>query len=333
MSGGASRHRLEGLEADNLLAFLALLGVLRALDAADSRRAAGDRLCARAAWDLDVGPLRPVLHLARQATQQEVSSAAAEGVAALVADHDFGGRQNLDYKAADSHRTLEEVALAASQASRGRADLFAALMSDAAVKLEKAKDPHDAPVDPTPLCLLWGQGWQYFLERLAGVPALPVPSRPGHAATADAAAACLGQALFAPWRREDATFAFRWDPDEDVRYALQAGDPTDDAYKSRTQHGANRLAAVGLAALPVAPEIRAGRVRPTIPGGAFDRQGFSFAWPVWRDPAPLSAVRGLLAHPDLRRPGELRHLSVAFTFVARRIANGKFMNFTRAEAI
>ena len=37
-------HRLDGLESDNLLAFLALLGLLRALEAADST------LHPRAAW-------------------------------------------------------------------------------------------------------------------------------------------------------------------------------------------------------------------------------------------------------------------------------------------
>ena len=96
---------------------------------------------------------------------------------------------------------------------------------------------------------------------------------------------CLAEALFQPWRRDDPTFSFRWDPEEDVRYALMAGDPTDPAYKSGAQHGANRLAAVGLAALTLVPEMRAGRVRPTIIGGASGDEGFSFAWPIWRHPA------------------------------------------------
>jgi hypothetical protein len=141
----------------------------------------------------------------------------------------------------------------------------------------------------------------------------------------------LSEALFQPWRRDDPTFSFRWDPDEDVRYALMAGDPTDTAYKVGTQHGANRLAAIGLAALTLVPEMRAGRVRPSIVGGASDANGFSFTWPIWREPATLSTIRALLAHPGLRKPGALAHLGVDQVLVARRISVGKFMNFSRAR--
>lgn len=54
-------HRLDGLEPDNLLAVLALLGLLRAIEADD--RTAAAPLRPRAAWDLDEPPLRPVLHV------------------------------------------------------------------------------------------------------------------------------------------------------------------------------------------------------------------------------------------------------------------------------
>lgn len=335
MSEAAAVHRVAGLEPDNLLAFLALLGLLRTLEVADRDRPEESKLHPRAAWDLANGPLRPVLHLARPACQDEVAALAAEGLTALVSDHDFAGRENLDFTRAECREVLSDAVGSSSALSRGRADLLAALMSDAAVKSEKAKDVDTAPIDPTPLCLMFGQGWQFFLARLSAVPALaaPPPRGRGREAVAVSPASCLAEALFEPWRRQDPTFSFRWDPDEDVRYALMAGDPTDNSYKARTQHGANRLAAVGLATLTVVPETRAGRVRPMIPGGAFDRRGFSFAWPVWREPATLSAVRGLLSHPDLRNPDRLRHLGVEFVFVARRIANGKFMNFARADLL
>jgi hypothetical protein len=51
----AKSHRLDGLEPDNLLAFLTLLGLLRALETADVD------LYPRAAWDIDRPPLRPRL--------------------------------------------------------------------------------------------------------------------------------------------------------------------------------------------------------------------------------------------------------------------------------
>lgn len=116
-----------------------------------------------------------------------------------------------------------------------------------------------------------------------------------------------------------------------MRYALLAGDPTDGAYKAGTQHGANRLAAVGLAALTLVPELRAGRVRPRIIGGTSDAEGFSFAWPIWSEPATLRAVCALMTHPNLKHPGALAHLSVDQVLKARRVPVGKFMNFTRAR--
>ena len=202
-------------------------------------------------------------------------------------------------------------------------------MSDAAIKDDKKE-----PVDPTPLCLLFGQGHQHFLERLAIVPreSAPPPRGKGRKAVALSASECLAEALFQPWRREDPTFSFRWDPEEDVRYALMAGDPTDPAYKTRTQHGANRLAAVGLAALTLVPEMRAGRVRPSIIGGASSADGFSFAWPIWRDPATLPTICALLSHPDLRAPDGLKNLGVDHVVVTQRVSVGKYMNFSRARA-
>jgi hypothetical protein len=135
------------------------------------------------------------------------------------------------------------------------------------------------------------------------------------------------------WQRQDRTFSFRWDPEEDVRYALMAGDPTDAAYKPGTQHGANRLAAVGLPLLTVAPERRAGQVRPAVIGGEFGAGGFSFAWPVWKQPITVAAIRALLNHPDLRKPGAMAHLGVDHVLVTRRIPVGKYMNFSRARPI
>jgi hypothetical protein len=326
----ASCHRLDGLEPDNLLAFLALLGLLRALETADRARAEHDKLHPRAAWDIDMLPVRPKLFLARGVTREEVTQSAAKGLDALAKTHDFGGRKDLNHSRAECRELLKKEAKAAHFDARERADLLAALMSDAAIKDDKKE-----PIDPTPLCLLFGQGHQHFLDRLASIPAEPAPPPRGKGkkAVALSASECLAEALFEPWHRDDPTFSFRWDPQEDVRYALMAGDPTDTDYKAGTQHGANRLAAVGLAILTVVPESRAGRVRLGIIGGASGADGFSFAWPIWHDPATLSAIRALVAHPDLRTRGALRNLGVNHVVVARRISVGKFMNFSRARPL
>jgi hypothetical protein len=317
-------HRLDGLEPDNLLAFLALLGLLRALEAADST------LRPRAAWEIDTPPPRPILILARSLTPEEVTECAATGIQVISASHDFADRKDLNHSRDESRTLLEQTAKAAGLQARERVDLLAALMSDAAVKDDKKE-----PVDPTALCLLFGQGHQHFLERLADVPREPAPPQrgKGKSAVSISASECLAEALFRPWHRNDPTFSFRWDPEEDVRYALMAGDPTDSAYKTGTQHGANRLAAVGLAALTLVPQTRAGRVRPINIGGRAGPDGFSFCWPVWRPPATIGAIRSMLAHPALCEPQGLAHLGVEYVLVARRISVGKFMNFSRARPL
>lgn len=328
----ATVHRLAGLEPDNLLAFLALLGLLRALDAEDAAHPDDKPFAARVSWSITAPPLRPHLHVAFGVTRRAITERAAAGVARLAAAHDFAGRDNIDYPRPNARAVLVDARDAARADDRARADLLAALMSDGAVK--EAKDEAEAPVAPTPLCFLFGQGHQHFLQRLALVPATaaPPPRGRGKAAVTIDAATCLEEALFRRWHREDPTFSFRWDPDEAVRYALMAGDPTDPAYKMGAQHGANRLAALGLAALPLVPEDRAGRIRPAIPGGAYEPE-FSFAWPIHAVPIRYAALTGLLSHPGLRRPDGLKHLGVDHVVRARRISVGKFMNVTRAEPL
>lgn len=323
-------HRLDGLEPDNLLAFLALLGLLRALKAADSEL--DSKLQPRAAWDIDTPPLRPKLILSCAVTQEKVTENAATGIQAISVCHDFEGRKLLKYSPQECRALLHNEARNACLDARDRVDLFAALMTDAAIKKDKKDE-----IDPTPLCLLSGQGGQYFLERLANVPRRkpePKPQGSEDNAVGISASECLKQALFQPWhRKDDKTSSFRWDPEDDVRYALMAGDPTDEAYKTGTQHGANRLAAIGLGVLTLAPEIRAGRVRPGVTGDARAAGGFSFAWPIWREPATLTAIRALLAHPGLREIDALAHLGVDHVMVAQRISVGKFMNFSRARPL
>lgn len=328
-----TRHRLEGLEPDNLLAFLALLGLLRSLEAADRGRPAIKKLHPRASWDVDHPPLRPVLHLAAPTSENEVAQIAAEGLTILADSYELGkaSRPDLNYSRNEALALLHDTANIATYSSRDRADLLAALMTDAAIK--ESKNFETAPVDPTPLCLLFGQGHQHFLERLIKVPKehSPPPRRRGNHISA---AECLSEALFAPWHREDpTTFSFRWDPEEDVRYALRAGNPTDPSYKGGTQHGANRLGAIGLGALSLVPEMRGGRVRPSVIGGAFGADGFSFAWPIWSEPVTLSAIRSLLSHPNLRKSHNLDYLSIDRVLITRRISVGKFMNFTRARTL
>ena len=317
-----TEHRLNGLEPDNLLAFLALLGLLRTLEEAH----AGWR--PRVRWTVDDPPVRPVLTLSDALSKETIAAAVASGLTELVRRHDFEPFRDLKLSPEEARARLR----AAAHADRYTADLWAALASDAAVR-ERNKA---VEVEPTPLCLLFGQGHQHFLERLSSVPqaAAPPPRPVNGRKSAITDVECLSEALFAPWTRPDATRSFRWDPHEDVRYALRATDPTDSKTKETTQHGANRLAAVGLSVLTVVPRSRGGVARLDVLGGNRDADGsFVFTWPIWRESISLATVRSLLGHQELGDAATRGALGIVERRRTRRISSGKFMNFTRAESV
>ena len=323
MTAAAKRlqHRLDGLEPGNLLAFLALLGLLRALEEATPA------WLPRVAWSVAELPLRPVLSLSEAVGRDAIVAAAATGIQRLAARHAFGTFKDLKLPLEIATKKLHQAAGSDSYT----ADLWAALASDAAVR-ERNKV---LEVEPTPLCLMFGQGYQHFLERLQAVPRQRQPDRgPKRNQPTISETDCLSEALFSPWTRPDATPSFRWDSHEDVRYAHRATDPTDPKTKATTQHGANRLAAVGLAALTVVPRRRAGKVRLDVLGGGRDPDGtFIFTWPIWREPISLAALRTLLGHPGLDQPATRAALGIAELRRARRSSFGRYMNFTPAVAV
>jgi hypothetical protein len=316
MMTATATHRLEGLEPDNLLAFLALLGLLRALEAAGWRP--------RAHW---AGlPLRPMLTLRETATPEQVVEKAAEGCAVLAEDHQFDGEKDLTFDGPRARALLD--AAAAPDASRRQA-LLGSLFSDGAVK-------EDGKILASPLCAMFGQGHQHFLTRLADVPhgVLPKAMAKRRPLPDLNQPTFLMAALFRPWLRIDETDGFRWDPAEDRRYAMRFRNPSGDA--GRTVHGANRLASLGLAALPGAAVVRRRGVRFLTLGAEQGPDGtLGITWPIWSRPASLAAVQAILGHPDLVAgdADAMLHLGVVERRRTLRIANGKFMNFTRAEVV
>jgi hypothetical protein len=145
--------------------------------------------------------------------------------------------------------------------------------------------------------------------------------------------AFIGAALFDPWTRGDRTDSFRWDPIEDRRYALRARDPSGDP--SGTQHGANRLAAIGLPAMSGAVILRRGEPRFLNRGTSYGPHGrIEISWPIWKEPARLAGVRALLARPELTAEmldaQKLTDAGVFGLFRAERISVGKFFNVTPA---
>ncbi|MCU0635844.1 MAG: hypothetical protein MUE41_13295 [Gemmatimonadaceae bacterium] len=286
-------YRLEGLAPDSLLAWLATLGVLRAL------RVSRPAWRTRVAW---TGmPLRPTLHLPPDITQAGLLAAAAAGLQRVAPAFDFNGRKGLDYAPTEFRAEVERAATAITDpVVRDVAlRLRGALASDIIVK---RNDPET--VEPTPFCLMFGQGHQHFLERLAMV----------GTSTPDESA--LARALFEPWRYEDEGVSFRWDPSEDRRYALQAGDPSKAKHKIGTVAGANRLAVLGLASHAAVPIVRRLGVVGSWSRGVGRTRTVGYRWPLPDRPMELAALERFMYRED---PQALR-------VEAGRLSNGKFMS-------
>jgi hypothetical protein len=315
-------HRLDGLEADNLLAFLALLGLLRALETArpDWRP--------RACWDLGNPPLRPILSITEAVGINEICKATAAGIAALLAALDFRAASDLKLPTAEATDLLRRAGATSDDSSaRYFSDLCAALLSDA------VHDRDDTKVEPTPLAYP-SVATSNFLRNLVTLANAELPEKKNRGRDPTYpkdAAQCIAQALFAPWQRSDRPVGLRWDPEEAKRHAYQWRAPTKDL--PTTQHGANRLAIVGLATLTAVPSTFGTRAQLSVVGGMGTGDRFSVAWPIWSAPASLSAIRALLSHPQLREPGALTHLGVDHVRIARRVSLDRLRNFTSAEPI
>ncbi|MCS7269295.1 MAG: hypothetical protein NZ704_14680 [Geminicoccaceae bacterium] len=314
--------RLEGLEPDNFLAFLALLGLLRALEEAERELDEKERWWPRASWDVDRPPWRPRLHLASPVERGELFERVERGIAAFREALDFRGRKMPDFAPNEYRALVEEAARDAT--GRLRLDVLGSVATDQVFD--------EGTTTPTPLCLMSGQGHQFFLERMAEVPFPGASTGASKPSNRNDELHDLKRALLDVWRRSDSAsgYSFRWDPYETARQAFMAGDPTDPKFKLGTEKGANRLAAIGLTALPVVAED--GRW-VSVPGAYAESGGIELVWPIWREPASLAAIRALLAHPRLSEPEALRHLGVVAVMRTRIERIGRFKNVGRAEAV
>ncbi len=303
-------HTLEGLEPDNLLAVLALLGFLRAIDTVKPEW----RI--RAYWSGE--PLRPRIQTRDEDVDQErLLGVAAEGCNKLAEVHEFDGRKDPDYSVAEARVLLETESRSADSRDRRRIDLLSALISDGAAKEDRVK--------VTPFCAMFGQGHQHFLERLETVPkGLPPKELAKEKIPPELnSPAMLAAALFQSWERKDRTQSFRWDPQEDRRYALRFEDPSSD--KGLTVHGANRLGALALPLLTSVPVRMRAEIRlSAVATGWLANGGLAVTWPIWTRAASLKAIVSLLAG------GVTPGFGILGTYQSERISVGKYFSFTRA---
>jgi len=305
---------LKGLDGGNSLGFLAALGVLRASTLAWPERAV------RLAWSDQHGGWRPRLFL-HPGIEED---AWLEGLDSFLRDasgHDaFKLADDLNVPIPTFRKIALEVARQSQPDERRHADLLAAFGSDA-VEAEANGKKTGAMAD-TALRTMSGAGHQHFF---GFVRVLIADTRIEH----------LRAALLIPWQYTDPVenHTMRWDPMDDVRYALRwrnsSGDP--ERKKGGTVWGANRLAIEALALLPTAPTH--GRLQTT---GFTQRkgQGAIWTWPIWTAPIGQDVVRSLLALTQLQEPSPDRNrlaaMGIAEVYRCQRITQGKYRNFTPA---
>lgn len=310
---------LDGVETDNLLGFLVLLGVLRALDSSRPHWFAR-------AYFAGV-PLRARLRIDSDASDDEIAYAVAEGCSTYDSYFEFA---DADLKFSKQQaRDIARRIIAEGDAIA--AELASALCSDAAVR-------DDGKVMPTPLCAMFGQGHQHFLARLTTVSRGIPPRAMGKRASADDlnSPERLRKAIFERWTRGDATESFRWDFEEDRRYAMRFANPSTDA--ATTEHGANRLAVLGMLSFQCAPGIRNNKATLLMRGAFRTKRSTTFiTWPIWKVPATLHAIHGMLDRKEISQPvPDFKYLGmfeIDQVRRVRRIVNDKFISFSRAAAI
>lgn len=304
---------LTGLDGANPLAFLASLGVLRALD----HRARLHKLPSpRLSW-VDEGCWRPVVHgmPSLDAIVSEIvedRSSWAEDPAFLLAYDETGmnlvdpttatGKfaRDLKPKPEAMRAFLDGIALRVTvqQTSQERIALRRTLETAACYGSELVQD-NNGNTKPTAFHFTAGQ--QQFMKAVAELQEKVCETD-------------FHEALVGPWRRESTLPNMGWDATNARLYALRASNPSGD--KKTTVAGADWLAFIGLAAFPSFPVK--GRLRTTgIEGGWKDSV---FTWAVWDRPATWQTAVSLcrsklreLSEPERRARGFTVTLSASIT--------------------
>ena len=325
-SARSQTHTLAGLEPDNILSILSILGMLRALEVQSPAWGC------RVRWNCESGPLLPMLQLDEPKTECEVAEGLAAGCQLLAVDYVFpslGKDFEFPKLTAETAQQHLRTAIAAGPEQRPRLDLFASLFSESVVGPK-------GTVSPTPLCLLFGQGHQFFLERLSLAAHMQGLRLNGKRSQGRAPSAFMRRALFRQWERADVGPSLRWDTGHwDRQWFDRFSDPATDPVK--TEAGAYTLAAFGLAMLTVCAVSVKHRRRLSCLCVREDGFELSVVWPIWTRWLSLQGLKALLSHPAVfQDPSDHRaweRLGVRETRWSRRFEVGKYRAFRRGIAL
>lgn len=305
---------LTGMDAQNPLAFLASLGLLRVIDDA-ARRDQRER--PRLSFVDDGGPIPKLwTNLSADDVVQRVLDDAAvqadnpalqlayDKTGGLVSPDSPGALRDLKPPPTLARHSLERFASASPRTARLAAGLFSELVQD-----------NNGNTKPTAFHFTAGQ--QEFLvmvdELRRGI-----------------TAADVREAMFGPWLNTSKLPSLSWDSSVARLYALRAGDPSKE--KRGSIPAANWLGVVALEFFPVV--ARYGRLETArVAGGWKDS---SFTWPVWEVPLSISTTAALLRTDTSRwspKQREAAGITAMFRSKITRSEQGGYGAFNPAEFV
>jgi hypothetical protein len=306
---------LTGLEGNNPLAFLAALGSLRTLTLA------WPDADVRLSWHFH-GAWHPMLHAARSLQQASLVEVLHTELRRMKEHPALALGDNLAVPLEVFSKYAHRAKAMASLSDRRWADFAAAFACECTTTRDSKKQQ---TVQDTDLRTMSGAGHQDFLAVMRNIVNKTTPDH-------------LEKALFHQWQYDDPVEkqTMRWDPIDDVRYALRWRDPSGDPARKKqgTVLGANRLAIEGLPLLPTMP------VGSTLHTTGFTGRGSRdtfWTWPIWEGLLPLDVVRSLLALRELQclKPSrsKLVQMGVVEIYRSQRLTMGKFRNFAPAASV
>lgn len=304
---------LKGIDGANPLGFLAALGTLRTSLYAWPDEPPQMRWCRYG------GSWRPVLHFESSFNEEEIASRLHQTLQTMKDHPAFGFADNLSVPPETFREEARVAALQSKPHDRAYADFVAAFGTDIIA------DGQTGNILDTAFRTMSGAGHQHFLSTIRRLVEHTNEEQ-------------IRKTLFSIWLYDDPIkkHTMRWDPVDDVRYALQWQDPSGDANRdiSGSMWGANRLAVEALPLFPTSPNHQ--RLMTT----GFTRSKGSnptWTWPIWEPKISMDIVRSLLSlevlqntHPDR---GLLKPMGVVEAFRCQRLTQGKFRNFTPAEPV
>ncbi len=310
-----SELHFPGLSASNMLGYLAALGLLRA------STLAWPSAHFKMRWELSEGIWSPILSSGSAFDKTGFSKKLAEFLKNAGQLSALNMTDDLTLTIEEFREKQMKIVDVANQEQREDADFISALGSDVVQSTLNGKPT--GQIADTAFRTMSGAGHQHFLGTMR---TFITDTTPRH----------LEKALFETWDYGDPLekHSMRWDPMDDIRYALRWDNPSGDRQRksSGSMWGANRLA---IEALPLFPVVS---VRHKLETRGFyePRKGRAiFSWPVWEPAIGLDCIRSLLASEELQMETpnrkSLAARGVMEIYRSERITQGKYRNFTPAR--